>query len=73
MAKLTSRKALLQMQPTSYECARCSRQHNGARVPPGWGHAPGHGLICDDCDEQLHAQRVTGTPRRHGRELSHAA
>jgi hypothetical protein len=73
MAKRTSRKTLREMQPTSYICARCSREHNGSGPPPGWGHAPGHGLICDDCDEQLHTANISGIRRPVGKGKRHAA
>ena len=54
-------KALLP-EARTYECARCSRTHNGASTPPGWGFEAGQGLLCDDCDNQLRLAAVTGTP-----------
>lgn len=68
MAKLTSRRMLRELQVMSHECARCARVHHGGGTPPGWGHAPGRGLICDDCSDQLNVAKVTG-PRRSRRQV----
>ncbi len=51
------------IQAKVFECARCMRVHHGQTLPPGWGHAPGHGVICDDCDEGLQLAQIIGSPR----------
>ncbi|KPL68073.1 hypothetical protein SZ64_08045 [Erythrobacter sp. SG61-1L] len=45
-----------------HECARCARAHHGGGTPPGWAVHPGHGLLCDDCDEAVRLSGITGIP-----------
>jgi len=49
-------------QPTTFECGRCSKPHNGTRPGPGWSVDERFGHICDSCAESLGVAQITGTP-----------